>query len=232
MKKSKFVLTALTSTLLLMSWGCQNNQSTNSKSAKSQVNSSVSSNSKKAAQEKKNQKLLAEKQNYIYSGKLSDSDKKKLANLDVSAFGDSIMEGCKPDYLKLFPKMQIDSGVSRQASSLASELQGKNLPNTIIIGLGTNGPFGEEYYNQIMKTLGNRQVYWINLNINRDWKDDVNAMLENGTHRYSNAHVINWAKYSQGHDDWFWDGIHPNIQGRQMMVDFVARNIIANEKFK
>lgn len=80
-----------------------------------------------------------------------------------------------------------------------------------------------------MHQLGQRQVYWINTNVDKEWRDEVNSLLLSGSHRYNNAHVIDWQKYSNGHSDWFWDGIHPNIEGRQVMVDFVARNIIANQ---
>lgn len=202
---------------------CQKNASPKPSSSKvHQVQSITHENNENSEKDK-----LA-KEKYIFQGKLSNQDKSYLKNLSVSAFGDSIMEGCRQDYEEVFPKINVDAGVSRQASSLIGSLN-NSLPNTVIIGLGTNGPFSKAQYDQIMHSLGKRQVYWINTNVNKEWHDEVNSLLNMGSQRYSNAHVINWEKYSQGHDDWFWDGIHPNIEGRKIMVDFVARNIIADQ---
>lgn len=221
MKTTKLIsLIAILNSCLLFS-ACQHKSTSSAPTAQqSQQNT-----------ESHQQKIAAEKHKYTFYGKLSKKDLEQLKNMKVAAFGDSIMAGCSDDYKKMFPKITIDAGVSRQAADLMSELQGKELPQTIIIGLGTNGPFTQEQYDQIMHTLGKRQVYWINTNVDREWRDDVNDLLIQGTQKYTNAHVISWYKYSQGHDDWFWDGIHPNITGRQKMVEFVARNILADQKY-
>jgi len=228
MKISRLLINCTILSLTALSFGCQNNKQATNKSA----STSVSTTNKQAKPKRVADDLQSKKNKFIFSGTLTKKDKEELAKMNIAAFGDSVMEGCKDDYQKMFPKIQIDAGVSRQASSLPSELAGKNLPDTILIGLGTNGPFSQKQYDQIMKTLGQRQVYWINTNVYKDWRQDVNIMLLHGSQKYKNAHVINWYQYCRNHDDWFWDGIHPNIEGRQKMVDFVGRNLIADEKFK
>lgn len=228
MKFANTLFTTLLITVATFTTACSNN-----KRDKSKTNSNAVSSAKKVRPKHSADDLKSEKNKFIFSGTLTKKDRKELAQMNIAAFGDSIMEGCKDDYQKMFPKIQVDAGVSRQASSLLPELAGKNLPDTIIIGLGTNGPFSQQQYDQIMKTLGKtRQVYWINTNVYQDWRQDVNIMLLHGSQKYKNAHVINWYQYCRNHDDWFWDGIHPNIEGRQKMVDFVGRNLIADEKFK
>ena len=220
MKHTKLLL-LLPLTLLLT--GCQNHL--HSSSSNSSPGTSSKTKSFQAQQDEKREK-------FIYHGKLSHQDKAKLAKMNITAFGDSIMEGCKANYQNLFPKIQIDAGVSRQVSSVIDELQDTSLSNTILIGLGTNGPFSQSQFDQIMHIIGTkREVYFINTNVDQDWQEEVNDMLSSGSKRYSNVHVIDWNNYSAGHENWFWDGIHPNIQGRQTMVDFVGRNIIADEKY-
>ena len=212
--------------LILLAAGCQNNKQTNSNSTQS--NSTTSKIKSKSLQEEREEK----RENFIYHGKLSQTDKEKLSKLEIDAFGDSIMDGCSQDYQTIFPKIQIDAGVSRQVGSVIGELQSKPLTNTILIGLGTNGPFSQSQFDQIMHIIGSkREVYFINTNVDQDWQEEVNDVLSSGSKRYNNVHVIDWNKYAAGHEDWFWDGIHPNIQGRQIMVDFVGRNIIADEKY-
>lgn len=221
MKNTKLLL-LLPLTLLLA--GCQSHLHTSSSNSNG-VTSSSKTKSLQAQQEEKREK-------FIYHGKLSDQDKAKLAKMNIAAFGDSIMEGCKQDYQSLFPKIQIDAGVSRQVGSVIGELQDTSLPHTILIGLGTNGPFTQNQFDKIMHLVGTkREVYFINTNVDQDWQEEVNDMLSAGSKRYSNVHVIDWNQYAAGHEDWFWDGIHPNIKGRQIMVDFVGRNIIADEKY-
>ena len=222
MKIKKFLI-ILPLTLLLA--GCHTRQQIHSSTSSHQA---ASKNKAKSLQTQKEEK----RENYIYHGKLSSKDKEDLAKINIDAFGDSIMEGCRDDYQTLFPKMQIDAGVSRQVGAVIGELQSKPLAQTILIGLGTNGPFSQNQFDQIMHIIGTkREVYFINTNVDQDWQEEVNDMLSSGSKRYSNVHVIDWNKYSADHEDWFWDGIHPNIQGRQIMVDFVGRNIIADEKY-
>ncbi|QNQ80941.1 hypothetical protein [Lactobacillus sp. PV034] len=209
---------------LLLLTACQNQASHNNHISKKENSALIAKNKQK--------KLKEKRENFIYHGKLSPQDKKKLAKMNITAFGDSIMEGCKEDYQILFPKIQVDAGVSRQVSSVISELQNKSLPNTILIGLGTNGPFSKDQFDTIMHLIGTkREIYFINTNVDQDWQEEVNDVLATGSKQYSNVHVIDWNQYAAGHEDWFWDGIHPNIEGRQIMVDFVGRNIIADEKY-
>ena len=210
---------------VLLLTGCQ--KSTKENTPTSKIKSSLTTKS-----QPEKTKLAEKREKFITQGTLSQKDKEELAQMSISAFGDSIMEGCRDDYQALFPKIQIDAGVSRQVGSVIGELQSKPLTNTILIGLGTNGPFSQSQFDQIMNIIGTkREVYFINTNVDQDWQEEVNDMLSSGSKRYNNVHVIDWNNYSAGHENWFWDGIHPNIQGRQIMVDFVGRNIIADEKY-
>ncbi|MGC2933419.1 hypothetical protein, partial [Enterococcus faecalis] len=52
----------------------------------------------------------------------------------------------------------------------------KMLKETVLVRLGTNGPFTEAQFDEFMIALGNRKVYWINVRVaTRRWQNQVNS---------------------------------------------------------
>ena len=105
---------------------------------------------------------------------------KMVTNLSVIGIGDSVMLGAINDLNKTFPNGLFNAKVSRtdyEANRILKEYKEKNmLGNPIIIGLGTNGQCGSTCRNEIMNTIGNRTLFWIN--VTNDYEVHVNNDIQ------------------------------------------------------
>ena len=141
--------------------------------------------------------------------------------LSVTMVGDSVMLGASPAILGMMPDCVIDAKVSRQVIQAhdvldSLEKQG-SLRQTVVIGLGTNGPFSVATGQEIINRLGSgRTVYWVTA-YGRDlrWQEESNATIRKLAEDNENVHIIDWAQAASGHAEWFVaDGIHLSAQGR------------------
>lgn len=163
---------------------------------------------------------------------LTPEQVKKAQNLEITTIGDSVVLDGASGLQDIFPKMIIDGEVGRQlysSISLIGELDKKKmLKDTVLVSLGTNGPFTEAQFDEFMKALGNRKVYWINVRVpTRRWQNQVNSLLSQMDKKYDNLTVIDWFNYSNAHDDWFYDDrVHPNVAGGEQYTHFIAEKIL------
>lgn len=168
-------------------------------------------------------KLSPEQQQVKDTFRLSDTQVKKASELEVTAFGDSVILDATADLQQVFPKAIVDADVGRQLYASPEILQKlsseKMLEDTVIISLGTNGSFTTEQFEECMAILGKRNVYWLNVRVpTRPWQNEVNAMLSEMKTEYKNLTLIDWYSYSEGQTSWFYeDQIHPNEIG---LVDY------------
>ena len=137
---------------------------------------------------------------------------------------------------ELFPKMVIDGEVGRQMKDSPAIFQSlkdkKELNDTILISLGTNGPITQDEFAQIMSIVGEkRRVFVINTHVpTRRWQNDVNATLETIAKQYKNVHLIDWYNYSTAHTDWFYDDqVHPNEVGSIYYCHLITKEIVKGE---
>lgn len=170
-------------------------------------------------------------------GSLTAAQTKKAQQLPIIGIGDSVMLDGLDSLQKVFPQMIINASVGRQASSseaiINSYANQGVLADTVVIGLGTNGAFTNDQLDSIMRTLGKqRKVYWINVRVpTRSWQNTVNATLQSATKRWSNLKIIDWYHFSNDHPDWFYDDqVHPNENGKQHYADFIAEQILKQNK--
>lgn len=168
---------------------------------------------------------------------LTQVELQKAQTLGMTAIGDSVMKDGEPILQKIFPKAFIDAAVSRQANDglkLIQKYAGSGaLADTVLIGLGTNGPVAMPQVDEMMRAVGSaRQVYWISVRVpTRQWQNDVNRTLQSAASKYRNFHVVDWYGYSNKHDDWFYaDRVHPNPKGNPYYGAFVAKQLITNMK--
>lgn len=156
----------------------------------------------------------------------------KAKNMEITTIGDSVILDAAADLQAIFPKMIIDGEVGRQlyaspevVNNLAKE---GRLKDTVLVGLGTNGSFTEAQFDEFMKALGNRKVYWVNVRVpTRRWQNEVNSMLEAMSKKYDNLVIIDWYNYSNAHEDWFYDDrVHPNVDGGQRYTNLIAEKIL------
>lgn len=163
---------------------------------------------------------------------LTAQQQQDAMNMQITAIGDSVLADGSVKLQSIFPKMYIDAKVGRQPRDaigiLNSLAQKGQLDNTVLLSLGTNGPFSDEELHQIMGAIGNRRVYWINTHVpTRSWQNQVNTALNNATKSYPNLRVIDWYDYSNNHSSWFYDdNVHPNEYGLTYYGNFIAKQIL------
>ncbi len=161
-----------------------------------------------------------------------DVDPEKLqetiTNMPVVGVGDSVMLGAVTALMNKFPNGYFDAKVSRTgyaANEILVDLKNKNmLGDAIIFNLGTNGDCGEKCREEIMTTIGEREVFWITVTNDKDVH--VNAKLVAFAEKHANLHIIDWEKISAGHSEYFaHDGIHLTGTGRKVYADTIYQAI-------
>lgn len=154
-----------------------------------------------------------------------------VSDQPVTAIGDSVMADVEPFLMKKFPNAAVDAKVGRQfyeAMGIIQQLknQGK-LADTVIIELGTNGPFSMDQLASMIQEIGStRRVILVNTRVPRPWQAIVNQSLQNAVSMYSNVSLVNWYAASAGHADYFEpDAVHLNTSGSQAYADLLAKSV-------
>lgn len=152
-----------------------------------------------------------------------------------TAIGDSVMLGAAQEIKNLFPESIVDAKESRQvvqAKSILEELDSNNqLNSTVIVALGTNGPFSMEKGQELIDYLGsNRTIFWITAyGEHLQWQDESNDTIQALAEQNENVTIIDWASYATSHPEWFYnDGIHLNADGRSAYANLIKE--VLNEK--
>lgn len=164
---------------------------------------------------------------------LTEKELEKAKNMEITAFGDSVILDAAVELQGIFPKMVVSGEVGRQLYSSTPEidkLKSENrLKATVLVGLGTNGSFTEAQFSEFMTAIGaERHVYWVNTRVpTRRWQNEVNNMLKGMEKNYPNLKVIDWYSYSNAHEEWFYeDQVHPNVEGSLKYSEFISKAII------
>lgn len=210
-----------------------------------QLKENIAANKKAAEQTQKNangsdtestgdnsSKATEAEQSVMEKYGLTEAQVKKAEELEITAFGDSVMLDATADLQEIFPKAVVDGDVGRQlyeSPELIKALKEKDLlRDTVLIGLGTNGSFTETQFDNLMKEIGDRKVYWINVRVpTQRWQNEVNSMLEKMADKYDNMTLIDWYDLSNEHEEWFYeDRVHPNPDGMLQYCTLVSQAIL------
>ncbi|MFC4812148.1 acyltransferase family protein [Paenibacillus sp. GCM10023250] len=146
----------------------------------------------------------------------------------VTAIGDSVMAGVKADLEKRISGIVVDGKVSRQLSEaieVVRLLKSENkLGQTVVIELGTNGPFTSKRLNELLDAVGeDKRIYVVNTRVPRDWQDTVNKALAKAADDHANVNLIDWHAYSDGKSAWFTkDGVHLQPEGAEAYAALIA----------
>jgi len=132
------------------------------------------------------------------------------------------------------PGIDVQAFISFQfykGIELVQELKASHdLGATVVIGLGTNGPFSDAQFDEMMAACaGASRVVFITVHVDRPWQDQVNAALAAGVARYPKVAVLaDWEALASQHPEWFYsDGTHMPIggPGAQALAALVASKI-------
>ena len=183
------------------------------------------------------EKLKQEQEVFISSIKLLEENESNLEeqihNLPIIGVGDSVMLGAVSSLYSQFPNGYFDAKVSRtdyEANKILQDLKSQNLlGNPILINLGTNGQCGISCQNEILNTIENRKLFWIN--VVNDAEVHVNQSLNQFAESHDNVFIIDWNTISNGHPEYFAvDGIHLTGAGREVYANAIYQNIYENYK--
>ncbi len=157
--------------------------------------------------------------------------KEKVRNLHIVGVGDSVMELAIKDLYNEFPKGYFDAKVNRttyQTNDVLKDLiNRKILGDVVVLNIGTNGEFYQKYTDEIMKTLGDRKVFWLNAT-NADY-DDFNDKLNNFASKYENVYIIDWVSVVKKHPEYvISDRVHPTIKGCKVYAEVIFESIYEN----
>ncbi|MFV0560701.1 MAG: acyltransferase family protein [Enterococcus sp.] len=167
---------------------------------------------------------------------LSENQVDKAQEMKLTAVGDSVILDAASDLQELYPNAVIDGEIGRQlydSSTVIDDLKSQDLlSKKVLVGLGTNGAFNESQFDEVMKALGNRKVYWVTVHVpTKRWESDVNSMLKQMAEKYDNLTLIDWYTYSKGHDDWFYDDqVHPNPIGMTHYVHLISETLVKEKQ--
>lgn len=137
----------------------------------------------------------------------------------ITAIGDSVMLASAPELSAAFPGISIDAAVSRaliQAPGIVSSLKSSgSLRNTLLLGLGTNGPIDFEDLDEVRDIVGpDHQIVLVNVHAPRWWTPGVNSTLSAFALQYRNVELANWQTAIAGRLDLLArDQIHPGDEG-------------------
>lgn len=129
--------------------------------------------------------------------------------------GDSVALGAKSCLTPL--GYRVDAQVGRQFTVGVQRLQmhaADGLPASVVVHLGTNGPFSAADFESVMRLLGGqRRVVWVTIHLPDNgrygFRDSLNQMIRDESARYDNVRVADLAQVSAEHPDWFaGDDIH------------------------
>ena len=137
---------------------------------------------------------------------------------DRYALGDSVMLGAKAR-LKALGFGVVDAKESRQAYSGPAELRkrGADLPQNVVIHLGTNGTFPLSTCKGMVKAAGpDRRVFLVTIHVPRSWTKGNNQVIRDCAADYPEGQVtvVDWDAAATAHPAWLYsDGTHLKSAG-------------------
>lgn len=160
------------------------------------------------------------------------SDEEILNNLNLLLIGDSVAEGASAQLHEAFPLGNINAEVSRHCSDAVIVLKGGLDTgwdgDCLVFSLGTNGPM-YDYMQKIRDMLKPDKPMFI-LSIRapyEEWADDNNEKIKQFCEENDNVYLIDWAKYSEGHPDWFIsDETHLTASGTKGFADCIKEGVL------
>jgi len=130
----------------------------------------------------------------------------------------------------------LDSEVGRQFPAGLQRLRAQaaqGLPETVVIHLGTNGPFTTAGFQEAMSLVSDRdRVVWVTIALPEQpqyqFRDAMNDLIRQQAARYENVRVADFAAAAAKHPEWFYqDGVHINSAGCAGLAAVVNQAVTA-----
>ncbi|MGG2024904.1 acyltransferase family protein [Gottfriedia sp. S16(2024)] len=160
-----------------------------------------------------------------------ETNKPVVSNNSVFIIGDSIVINSIPELKKTYPSLSVNAKIGRQfteASAIIQQAKSTNsLGNTVVIELGTNGPFTVKQMSSLIELIGkDRKILFVNTRVPRPWESFVNKTLREGSSKYPNTRVVDWYSASANHNSYFSpDGVHLKPNGAKVFATLLINAI-------
>jgi len=117
----------------------------------------------------------------------------------------------------------INARVGRQAPELLEVIKHDKLSvgdAPIIFNLGNNNALTRTQVAEVFAEVANQsQIIVVNTAVPRPWRDANNALIAEYAAANPRAQVVDWAKISQNHPEYFApDGVHLRVAGIKVYV--------------
>ena len=154
--------------------------------------------------------------------------KETVRNLRIVGIGDSIMELAIKNLYEVFPNGYFDAVENRtekQGRNVIEDLDNQGiLGDVLLLNIGTNGSCLGECKENLMETIGNRKVYWLNAT-NPDY-DTFNPSLYDIASKHSNIRIIDWVSVANEHPEYLiYDKVHPTVTGCRIYAETIFNAI-------
>lgn len=161
---------------------------------------------------------------------LSRHEQLVTSQLDITFYGDSVLLASQEPLLTIFPKATINGKVGRQLYQSIDDVKWladqQKLGDVVVFLLGTNGGFSDDQLDQLIKNVGKRPVFLVNVSEDRSWESEVNHSLYKASKRYKNVYLVNWKKIATEHPEYFReDLVHPTEEGSKKLAIEIAKQI-------
>jgi hypothetical protein len=152
----------------------------------------------------------------------------------VTLIGDSIMQGAAPMMDDVLGEdIYIDAARKRKMEdvpALVEELSDEGqLARVVVIHLGSNRPFEDPVFDQVMKILlahGVERVIFINVHRPIGWESYLNRKFLAGVTRWPEAELIDWDASAHSQQGWFIeDQTHLSYAGSEAYVDAIKQQL-------
>ncbi|MCR5453043.1 MAG: acetyltransferase [Lachnospiraceae bacterium] len=246
-KKISFAGVTLILAIVCVLGGCATLTSGKKNSDSKQLEAELEENAKHLEEEKNeepentevasSEAVTAETEETTETGETTEAAIEEKADPleSVTCVGDSVMLGAAPAIEEALPDDGVvDAKESRQVVKALEILEGLEadgkLGSTVVIALGTNGPFTAERGQELIDYLGkDRKIFWVNVyGANLQWEDQSNEAIDEVVASNDNVSLIDWNKAAQGNSEWFYqDGIHLKPEGQKAYADVIVNAIKA-----
>lgn len=151
----------------------------------------------------------------------------------LTAIGDSVMVDAMPNLEVALAGLTADAVAGRQVASGIAAMQTLattgRLGDTVVIALGTNGPFSSGQMDRIVSLAGRRRLVMLtNHCANCAWVTANNNLIRSGCRQVPDCTVADWEDLASANPDWFYtDGVHMPIggEGGRAYAALIARTL-------
>jgi peptidoglycan/LPS O-acetylase OafA/YrhL len=156
----------------------------------------------------------------------------------ITFIGDSIMQGAMPMFDDVFGEdIYIDAARKRKmedvpvlVETLAEE---GHLSKVVVIHLGSNRPFEEDVFDDVMESLlaqDVERVVFINVHRPIGWEFYINKIFAESVARWPQAELIDWDALAHSEQEWFIrDQTHLSYAGSQAYVAAIQAQLDEQE---